>query len=51
VVTDLLEELSARSERLLKLRAKLQARENVAGYEKNCEEIKAEIERLERRDL
>lgn len=35
------------SERLASLRKKLKARDKVPGYEKNCEEIRAEIARLE----
>lgn len=34
-------------ERLLKLRRKLAARDGVPGYEKNCEELRAGISRLE----
>lgn len=33
--------------RIEKLRAKLAGRENVPGYEKNCEALRAEIARLE----
>jgi hypothetical protein len=32
--------------RIEELKAKLRAREGKAGYEKNCEMLKAEIERL-----
>lgn len=35
------------SDRLTELRAKLAARENLAGFEENCAAIRAEIERLE----
>ena len=50
-MTDKLDELTHRGKRLLKLRGMLAAREGKAGYEKNCEAIKAEIARLERHDL
>ena len=33
--------------RILELQRKLRQRENTPGYEKNCEEIRAEIKRLE----
>jgi hypothetical protein len=33
--------------RIAALKAKLRARENTPGYEKNCEAIRAEIARLE----
>ena len=32
--------------RILELRRKLRQRENTPGYEKNCEDIRAEIKRL-----
>lgn len=35
-------------ERLVKLRARLQAREHTPGFEKNCAAIREEIARLER---
>jgi hypothetical protein len=34
------------SPRVASLRAKLKSRENVPGFEKNCEAIRAEIQRL-----
>lgn len=37
----------ADSPRLASLRKKLKAREGTPGYEKNCEDIRAEIVRLE----
>lgn len=40
-----------RGDRLLKLRAKLKAREGIPGYEKNCKAIEAEIKRLEKSSL
>jgi len=46
-MTDKLETLQADGTCLLKLRNKLRARTGKAGYEKNCEAIKAEIAKLE----
>lgn len=40
-------EIQATGARLISLRQKLSARENVPGYEKNCEALRAEIARLE----
>lgn len=34
------------SERIAELQRKLKAREGMKGYERNCAELKAEIERL-----
>ena len=42
-----MENLQATGTRLIALRSKLKAREGVAGYEKNCEELRKEIARLE----
>jgi hypothetical protein len=39
--------MTVETPRLASLRAKLKAREKTPGYEKNCEEIRAEIARLE----
>lgn len=39
--------MTVETPRLASLRAKLKAREKVAGYEKNCEALRAEIARLE----
>lgn len=41
------ENLRQTGTRLMRLRETLKAREGVPGYEKNCEDIKAEIARLE----
>jgi hypothetical protein len=45
------EEIHAGGERLTRLRNKLAAREGLAGYEKNCEALRAEIARLEQSTL
>lgn len=42
-----IEQLHETGKRLLDLRRKLAARENVAGMEKNCEALRQEIARLE----
>jgi len=42
-----IEKLQATGKRLLDLRQKLAARSGMAGFEKNCEELRAEIARLE----
>jgi hypothetical protein len=39
--------MSKEQPRLASLRAKLKARDKVPGFEKNCEAIRAEIQRLE----
>jgi hypothetical protein len=51
LMNDKLETLNARGERLLKLHNMLAAREGRAEYKENCEAIRAEIKRLEGRDL
>jgi hypothetical protein len=38
--------MNQESERVASLRKKLAARKDVPGYEKNCEAIRAEIQRL-----
>lgn len=43
----MLNKIQATGTRLIELRAKLAARKGKAEYKKNCEEIKAEIVRLE----
>lgn len=43
----MIDKIQATGTRLTELRAKLAAREGKAEYKKNCEEIKAEIARLE----
>lgn len=39
-----------KEERILELKAKLKARDGRQGYKQNCEDIKAEIARLEADD-
>lgn len=43
----MLETLQKTGTRLVQLRDKLKAREGIAGYEKNCDELRREIARLE----
>lgn len=43
----MIEQIHERGTRLLRLRAKLKARDGVAGYEKNCEALRERISLLE----